>query len=42
MLERVQRVNKYDGVRFKADELATEIENTLAGADSGSQEVKAE
>jgi 2-oxoglutarate ferredoxin oxidoreductase subunit alpha len=42
VLERVQRVNKYDGVRFKADELATEIENTLAGADAGTQEVEAE
>ena len=42
VLERVQRVNKYNGVRFKADELATEIENTLAGVDAGSQEVEAE
>jgi len=42
VLERVQRVNKYNGVRFKADELATEIENTLAGAEAGSQEVEAE
>jgi len=42
VLERVQRVNKYNGVRFKADELASEIENTLAGAESGSQEVEAE
>ncbi|WP_135362883.1 2-oxoacid:acceptor oxidoreductase subunit alpha [Halosimplex halophilum] len=42
VLERVQRVNKYNGVRFKADELATEIENTLAGADASSQEVEAE
>ncbi|WP_423751273.1 2-oxoacid:acceptor oxidoreductase subunit alpha [Salinirarus marinus] len=29
-LQRVSRVNKYDGVRFKADELAEEIEATLA------------
>ncbi|WP_436908366.1 2-oxoacid:acceptor oxidoreductase subunit alpha [Halosimplex marinum] len=42
VLERVQRVNKYNGVRFKADELATEIENTLTGADAGTQEVEAE
>ncbi|MFC7142414.1 2-oxoacid:acceptor oxidoreductase subunit alpha [Halosimplex aquaticum] len=42
VLERVQRVNKYNGVRFKADELATEIENTLTGAGAGSQEVEAE
>ncbi|MFB6140958.1 MAG: 2-oxoacid:acceptor oxidoreductase subunit alpha [Halosimplex sp.] len=42
VLERVQRVNKYDGVRFKADELATEIENTLSGADAGATEVEAE
>ncbi|WP_459195108.1 2-oxoacid:acceptor oxidoreductase subunit alpha [Halosimplex sp. J119] len=42
VLQRVQRVNKYNGVRFKADELATEIENTLTGADAGSQEVEAE
>jgi 2-oxoglutarate ferredoxin oxidoreductase subunit alpha len=31
-LERVQRVNKYNGVRFKADELADEIETTLQEA----------
>jgi len=29
-LTRVDRVNKYDGVRFKADELAAEIDNALA------------
>ncbi|WP_049919842.1 oxoglutarate--ferredoxin oxidoreductase, partial [Haloarcula vallismortis] len=29
VLERVQRINKYNGVRFKADELATEIKQTL-------------
>ena len=30
VLERVDRINKYDGVRFKADELASEIKATLA------------
>jgi 2-oxoglutarate ferredoxin oxidoreductase subunit alpha len=30
VLERVDRVNKYNGVRFKADELAAEIKATLA------------
>jgi 2-oxoglutarate ferredoxin oxidoreductase subunit alpha len=34
-LTRVDRVNKYNGVRFKADELATEIEAVLAGDDGG-------
>ncbi|MFW6376443.1 MAG: 2-oxoacid:acceptor oxidoreductase subunit alpha [archaeon] len=29
VLQRVDRVNKYDGVRFKADELAQEIKETL-------------
>ncbi|MFB6234166.1 MAG: 2-oxoacid:acceptor oxidoreductase subunit alpha [Halopenitus sp.] len=29
VLERVDRINKYTGVRFKADELATEIKQTL-------------
>ena len=28
-LTRVERINKYDGVRFKADELATEVKETL-------------
>jgi 2-oxoglutarate ferredoxin oxidoreductase subunit alpha len=28
-LTRVRRINKYDGVRFKADELATAIRETL-------------
>jgi 2-oxoglutarate ferredoxin oxidoreductase subunit alpha len=40
-LTRVRRVNKYDGVRFKADELAAEIEVALAGDGSGGQEVRA-
>ncbi|MFB6090120.1 MAG: 2-oxoacid:acceptor oxidoreductase subunit alpha [Halobellus sp.] len=31
-LTRVERLNKYDGVRFKADELADEIERTLQEA----------
>jgi 2-oxoglutarate ferredoxin oxidoreductase subunit alpha len=30
VLERVERVNKYTGVRFKADELASEIEGAVA------------
>jgi len=42
VLQRVQRVNKYNGVRFKADELATDIENTLTGADASTTEVEAE
>ncbi len=29
-LTRVERINKYNGVRFKADELATEIKDVLA------------
>jgi 2-oxoglutarate ferredoxin oxidoreductase subunit alpha len=29
-LQRVKRINKYDGVRFKADELAARIEETVA------------
>jgi 2-oxoglutarate ferredoxin oxidoreductase subunit alpha len=32
-LTRVTRVNKYDGVRFKADELADRITEVLAGDD---------
>jgi len=32
-LTRVTRVNKYDGVRFKADELAERITDVLAGGD---------
>jgi len=30
VLERVERVNKYDGVRYKADELADDIQEVLA------------
>ncbi|WP_284012078.1 2-oxoacid:acceptor oxidoreductase subunit alpha [Halobaculum litoreum] len=37
-LRRVQRINKYDGVQFKADELANDIKETLAGE---GQEVEA-
>jgi 2-oxoglutarate ferredoxin oxidoreductase subunit alpha len=33
VLERVERVNKYSGVRYTADELATEIRQALAGED---------
>ncbi|WEL16907.1 Pyruvate:ferredoxin oxidoreductase or related 2-oxoacid:ferredoxin oxidoreductase, alpha subunit [Halorhabdus sp. SVX81] len=38
-LTRVQRVTKYTGVRFKADELADEIEGAIAG-ERAPQEVK--
>ena len=41
VLERVERINKYNGVRFKADELAAEVKGTLE-TDSGTQEVEAE
>ncbi|WP_324758665.1 2-oxoacid:acceptor oxidoreductase subunit alpha [Haloarcula montana] len=41
VLERVERINKYNGVRFKADELATEVKQTI-DSDSGTQEVEAE
>jgi 2-oxoglutarate ferredoxin oxidoreductase subunit alpha len=41
VLERVQRVNKYTGVRYKADELAAEIRHALAGVGEGEQEVTA-
>jgi len=42
VLERVERVNKYDGVRYKADELAAEITATLSGDASDTQEVQVE
>ncbi|GEM_PF-5558389 len=29
-LRRVKRINKYNGIRFKADELADRIEQTMA------------
>ena len=32
-LQRVQRVNKYNGVRFKADELAGELKEALGIVD---------
>ncbi|MFC6787531.1 2-oxoacid:acceptor oxidoreductase subunit alpha [Halobaculum halobium] len=38
-LQRVKRINKYDGVQFKADELADDIRETLAADES--QEVEA-
>ncbi len=41
-LVRVDRINKYDGVRFKADELAAEIRETLRPATGSSTEVTAE
>jgi 2-oxoglutarate ferredoxin oxidoreductase subunit alpha len=42
VLERVKRVNKYTGVRFKADELAGEIKQAIAGDAASTQEVEAE
>ena len=41
VLERVERINKYTGVRFDADELAEAVKATIAG-DAGTQEIKAE
>jgi len=41
VLERVERINKYTGVRFDADELAAEVKATLADS-AGPQEVEAE
>jgi len=41
VLERVDRINKYTGVRFKADEIAEEVKQTLAGT-AGTQEVEAQ
>jgi len=41
VLERVERINKYTGVRFDADELAEEVKATLADS-AGTQEVEAE
>jgi 2-oxoglutarate ferredoxin oxidoreductase subunit alpha len=40
-LTRVDRINKYTGVRFKADELADEIKTHLGVAAEG-EEVEAE
>ena len=40
VLQRVNRVNKYNGVRYKADELAAEIEAAIE-ADSGQKGVRA-
>ncbi|MEF8852191.1 MAG: 2-oxoacid:acceptor oxidoreductase subunit alpha, partial [Haloarculaceae archaeon] len=43
VLERVKRVNKYTGVRYKAEELAAEVEAAIAGdAGADTQEVEAE
>jgi 2-oxoglutarate ferredoxin oxidoreductase subunit alpha len=39
-LQRVDRLNKYTGVRFKADELAADLKETLGVADG--EEVEAE
>ena len=41
VLERVQRVNKYTGVRYKADELATEVAAAITGDAGDTQEVEA-
>ncbi|PSP68960.1 2-oxoacid:acceptor oxidoreductase subunit alpha [Halobacteriales archaeon QS_1_69_70] len=40
-LTRVQRINKYDGVRFKADELAAEVQAALGEAPEAGAEVEA-
>jgi 2-oxoglutarate ferredoxin oxidoreductase subunit alpha len=40
-LTRVTRVNKYDGVRYKADELAAEIRQTMTADHDHDQEVEA-
>ncbi|MEF8784710.1 MAG: 2-oxoacid:acceptor oxidoreductase subunit alpha [Haloarculaceae archaeon] len=37
VLERVQRINKYTGVRFKADELAEEIKDAIAEPQEATQ-----
>ena len=41
VLERVQRVNKYTGVRYKADELAAEVAAAITGDAGDTQEVEA-
>ncbi|PSP49786.1 2-oxoacid:acceptor oxidoreductase subunit alpha [Halobacteriales archaeon QH_7_69_31] len=40
-LTRVQRINKYDGVRFKADELAAEVKAALGETPDAGAEVEA-
>ena len=40
-LTRVERINKYDGVRFKADELAAEVKAALGEAPDAGAEVEA-
>ena len=42
VLERVERINKYTGVRYKADELAADVAAAIAGGADSSQEVEAE
>jgi len=42
VLERVERINKYTGVRYKADELAEDVAATIAGDADSTQEVEAE
>jgi 2-oxoglutarate ferredoxin oxidoreductase subunit alpha len=41
VLERVERINKYTGVRYKADELADDVAAAITG-DTNTQEVEAE
>jgi 2-oxoglutarate ferredoxin oxidoreductase subunit alpha len=41
-LTRVDRINKYTGVRFKADELAGEIKDHLGVAAEGGEEEEVE
>jgi len=42
VLERVERINKYTGVRYKADELAEDVAAAIAGDADSTQEVEAE
>jgi len=42
VLERVERINKYTGVRYKADELAADVAAAIAGDADNTQEVEAE
>jgi len=42
VLERVDRINKYTGVRYKADELAEDVAAAITGDADDTQEVEAE